>query len=1049
MVLGASLVLFLLVVSIAPFWLHRNQEMLVRTAVAQLNEQQVGHFTFATSRLSPFKQFPHISIEIDSIRFFHDEIQEGDSTPPIYFIHELYLGFDARKILAGEYQIRELTVKGGYVKLVTDTAGQINLVLAKSSKEGTPQEQDSTSGSLALDIDKLHLRDFVVDKTNHELGQHFDFRVEQADLRLSYGQDSIEGSLEAQTQIGDFNVENAHFLQNKQVDLHFRGAYGQESGLLKLHQSSLDLEGVALELKGSVATQDSLRLDLELSGQKKNFDLLLAFAPEDVQAQAKKFQNQGDIFFIGKIKGPSQYDLPAIDLEFGCENAWFVDPNNTQKINDLNFRGHFTMGSERSLRTAELKIENLKARPGEGQFQGYFRVRNFEKPQVEVNLHARLNMAEVSQLLNLEDSTGMKGEMTMDIVLDELIDPDSLDAISAKLQQGTNTRVVFRDFSLEAPWLPFAVQGVSGAVHLEKGALELDSLSLRLDSSDLYLHGKLTHFLAFLHGEPGEVVISLDGRSDRLDLEKLLATESAPSPVQDVVSDLSFGMHFETRSEYLWAFSSLPRGELFIDSFHCRLRDFPHELHDFGADILVDSQTLTVKDFHGEVDNSDFLLTARAKGLDWLDRRDTLVPFSFYLDLKSKHLHLRDLLTYKGVEYLPQEYREEHLSELEIQAMLETTNEALNSGQSLPDFRLDLKDVHFLLRQHRRKFREIHALLLAKDGDLNIQDFTGKLGSSDLRLNGQIKGLTDSLKAPEYAFRLEAQRLDFDELLDFQPTEAPQEHDSAFNIFAEPFPIAKLEAHVGELVYHRFHFLDLHTRVRTTSDHYVYLDTFQAKGADGLMAMSGYFNGSDPSQIYFKSRLQLKEVDIDKLFYKFDNFGQDYLLSENLHGRLTADVRSMVRMHPDFTPIIEESEAHAEARVSEGSILHYAPLQAMSEYFSDKDLDSVRFGELVNTFDLKDGTLHIPNMTITSTLGFLDVTGQQDTGDDLAMDYQLSIPFKMVKKAAFDRVFRRNREGDEMPDEIIEDPGKGMRIHVRVTGTPDDYDVEMGKKKKE
>jgi hypothetical protein len=517
--------------------------------------------------------------------------------------------------------------------------------------------------------------------------------------------------------------------------------------------------------------------------------------------------------------------------------------------------------------------------------------------------------------------------------------------------------------------------------------------------------------------------------------------------VKDVVSELRFGVHFETRSEYLQSFQYLPEGEFFIDSFHCRLRGFPHELHDFAADIQVNDQTIRVKDFRGEVDNSDFRLTAEMEGLDYLERADTLAPLSFSVDMQSDHLHLRDLLTYKGVEYLPEDYREESLSELVVKARVESTNQALMGDQKVPDFRLDLEDVHFLLRSHRRKFKDIHALMTAENGNLRIDDFSGRLGSSDFRLKGLITGLNDTLRAPVYDISLQAERLDFDELLDYRASDEPVAHDSAYNVFAEPFPEVTMQADIGEMVYHRFHFKELHGRMRATPDHYIYLDTMRARGADGDFSLKGYFNGSDPKNIYMSSDLSLRDMDIDQLFFKFDNFGQDYLLSENLHGHLTADINSRVRMHPDFTPIIEETEAHVEARIREGSIVDYAPLHAMSAYFADKDLDSVRFGELVNTFDLKNGTLQIPNMTITSTLGFMDLSGQQAMEGDMAMDYLVRIPLKMVKKAAFDRVFRRNRDDDGQPDEIMEDPGKGLRIPIRVSGTPEKYEIKTGKGK--
>ncbi|HKK87449.1 MAG TPA: AsmA-like C-terminal region-containing protein, partial [Saprospiraceae bacterium] len=661
------------------------------------------------------------------------------------------------------------------------------------------------------------------------------------------------------------------------------------------------------------------------------------------------------------------------------------------------------------------------------------------------NIHAKLDMGEISKLLDI-DSSGIKGEIIVDIMLDEFIDPDSLDALSAKLQKGSESKIVFRDFSLETDLFPSKLEQINGAVHLEKGHLVMDSLSVRIDSSDLLLYGKITNFLPFLHWEPDDLIIRLEGKSSKLDLEKLMATQSNASPFSDVLSDLSFGIHFETHTYALWESSFLPEGEFFIDSLFCKLRDFPHELHDFSADILIDSQSVTIKDFHGEVDDSDFNLTAHLQGIEWLNRKDTVAPLLMAIELKSNHLHFQDLMTYKGVQYLPEDYRGEYLSELNIRAEMQTDNQALNSTKMLPDLSLKLEDAHFYLQHHQRKFQNIRASLLFRDGNLEIENVSGNLGASDLMVKGKIQGINDQVSTPKYTIELAAQYLDIDELLDYEINKTNQLHDSAFNVFEKPFANLSLEANVEELVYHKFHFKQLHTRLRTTPDHYIYLDTLHTNGADGSLALNGYFNGSNPSRIYFKSTLQLRDMNIDKIFYKFENFGQDHLLSENLHGYITADVNSRVRMYPDLTPIIEESEAHAEVRINEGSILNYAPLKAMSDYFTDKNLDSVRFGELINTFDLKDGTLYIPNMTISSTLGFLDVSGQQSAKEDLSMDYLLRIPLKMVKKATFNKLFNRQGNNDQ-EEEIMEDSGKGLRVNVRVTGTPERYDVKMGKRK--
>ena len=50
----------------------------------------------------------------------------------------------------------------------------------------------------------------------------------------------------------------------------------------------------------------------------------------------------------------------------------------------------------------------------------------------------------------------------------------------------------------------------------------------------------------------------------------------------------------------------LPRGEFFVDSLHAQLEHYPHELHDFHVDFLIDDKDLKIVDFTGYIDESDF-----------------------------------------------------------------------------------------------------------------------------------------------------------------------------------------------------------------------------------------------------------------------------------------------------------------------------------------------------------------------------------------------------------------------------------------------------------
>jgi hypothetical protein len=122
----------------------------------------------------------------------------------------------------------------------------------------------------------------------------------------------------------------------------------------------------------------------------------------------------------------------------------------------------------------------------------------------------------------------------------------------------------------------------------------------------------------------------------------------------------------------------------------------------------------------------------------------------------------------------------------------------------------------------------------------------------------------------------------------------------------------------------------------------------------------------------------------------------------------------------------------------------------MSSYFKDKNLKMVRFDTLRNKLTFKDGALTIPNMNINSSLGFMEISGKQAL--NMQMEYYLRIPMKMVTSVGFRMLFGKKQEEVD-PDQVdaieVRDKDKKVRfMNIKITGTPDDYKIGLGKAKK-
>ena len=122
----------------------------------------------------------------------------------------------------------------------------------------------------------------------------------------------------------------------------------------------------------------------------------------------------------------------------------------------------------------------------------------------------------------------------------------------------------------------------------------------------------------------------------------------------------------------------------------------------------------------------------------------------------------------------------------------------------------------------------------------------------------------------------------------------------------------------------------------------------------------------------------VNNVDLDKLLFKFENFGQDHLVSENLQGKLSSRIKGKIRVYPDMVPDLDQSNIAMDVKVLNGRLKNYDPMLALSDYMGEKNLQYIKFDTLQNHLDITKGKITIPTMTIESTLGHIELSGTHD-----------------------------------------------------------------------
>jgi hypothetical protein len=1062
--------------------LWRNQHRIVETALAAVNKEFHGELRADGSALAPFAQFPYISIDLRDVRFF--ETKDSASGEPLYRVRDLYVGFDFWDVWQGNYTVKSLKIQGGYLRLLKRADGSLNILSAKRlDEESAP---DDSSKSVAFDIRRCTIEDFTVSYHDEASRRSIVAAIENTDARFQMAERHILTNLNLALKL-DIDENGKHtFFHSKPVELRGAFDFDRQEQTIALNAVTLALDKALFNLDGKADFDDSLLVDIKISGEKPSLNTFAAFAPPEVAAALERYKNDGKVYFSGVVQGKlSSEDAPFIRVDFGCKNVQVLNTAVNKKLESLQFSGSFTNGAERNSKTSEFRLMNIRAKPEEGVFRGDIVVRNFDEPFVNMRVNADLDLEFLGQFLGVEGLKRFQGQVIVDMNFNELVDIDMPAETLLRLQEGIQSELTVKNLSFRAPNYPHRIENVNGHAVMNKGFITMDSLSFQIAGSDICFDGSISDFPALLHKQAKPVEMTLNARSKRLDFAELLAYDTTlQRKTTEIVTDMNIQLAFVARADSLRRFDYLPRGEFFVRSLTANLKNYPHRLHDITAQASIGDRDITLKNFVGEIDGSDMRFSARMQNyVKWFEPvKRGMSKLDFYL--YSRHFAFNDILSYEGRNYVPAQYRDEEIKDLAFRGSMEFRFDSV--FQSLD---ANIEDLRGSFKLHPLDLRRFSGRVHYEAGNVLLERVSGMIGASDFDINAAFR--TDELsnaaaaKSRPTFIQLSSNNLDLDALFQLKKEtlalrkagqtaenklnskdarrdslrQAREKTDSVkhaqkFNIFALPFPDASLSLNVRRLRYQSMNLSDILMKARVQSDHFIYLDTLTLAAAGGVVRGAGYFNGSRKDQIYLSTRLKADRVDLNKLLFKLDNFGQDMLVSDNITGLARADVQGTLRLHPDLTPILSQSEANVVLTLKNGELKNFAPMQALARFFHDKNLNRIRFDTLENTLAFKNGTLTIPQMAINSSLGFFLLSGEQGMKErDYAMDYVVEIPLGLVSKRALATLFgggaqNQDSSGAERVDSIYHqrDFQSQPLVPVRVQGTLKKYNISLSRK---
>ncbi len=358
--------------------------------------------------------------------------------------------------------------------------------------------------------------------------------------------------------------------------------------------------------------------------------------------------------------------------------------------------------------------------------------------------------------------------------------------------------------------------------------------------------------------------------------------------------------------------------------------------------------------------------------------------------------------------------------------------QANNSRNTLINGKLTFSDGLLMYHPRNMPMTNVSGNIVFKNTDIYVTDFRGNVQGNKIVMNGVGKNLLALLNtSPDKVFldwSIYSPSLNlgnFTSLLKDRPAPAAVSHaksklgNTARNI-DEIVSQAnfRLSVKADQLTFKRFAATNVKASLALVNENWI-LNNVSLQHGGGSMVINGDLTAKNNQYYQANIKVNMQNVDVNKVMYAFDNFGQSGISSENLRGKLTssADVKMDIDRNVGSPSNID---GFVDFSLKNGALLHYEPLQKIQKVaFKKRNFDEIYFAELKDKLDIKNRDIVINRMEIQSTVLTLFVEGIYSLSGKT--DISIQIPISNIKK----------RDEDYTPENKGANAKGGASVFVR------------------
>ncbi|AWH86910.1 AsmA family protein [Flavobacterium album] len=382
-----------------------------------------------------------------------------------------------------------------------------------------------------------------------------------------------------------------------------------------------------------------------------------------------------------------------------------------------------------------------------------------------------------------------------------------------------------------------------------------------------------------------------------------------------------------------------------------------------------------------------------------------------------------------------------------------TADVKLDFSADIVDFRLSkplvngvvaIKDADVGYVPRKLDFKDISVALNFTKDDLFISKIILKSGKSTVNMDGSIKNFlnlyySDPAKIV-LTWNIHSPQLHLGEFMGFLgsrqrkavPVKKARKGNMTedLNLLFEKSNV-DMKLRVDKLYYNRFFATDAKADILLT-DNGVVVKNAGLKHAGGSLMINGMMLQQGKVNKYSLDAV-ISDVDINKFFYAFNNFGMETLKAEHLKG-LVSSKASVTGSITDAGAMVPKSMyGTVTFGLRKGKLIDFDPVKNVGKFaFPFRDMKNIDFYNLNGKFDIKGEKVTIHPMKINSSVLNMDVEGVYSfgKGTEIYVDVPLRNPKKDKDITDKEELAKRRNRGIVLHLKAVDDEDGKVKVKL-------------------